>query len=130
MAVKCGHVYCLYFALAAKDKLLVPAYAMTDGRVRCFVVNTDLSPLLQKNPELQRHAFELSFSTNTAFLKHDSWLCCNEVIGGWTVAEIDANADCHRGPIDGGTIAAVKLVIATSALYSQKEKDLILAQWP
>lgn len=129
MAIQCGHVYVLYSNVAEKEKLIVPAYVFNDSKVRVFLINTQLSTFVFTTPELAKHA-PLKQDTNKVFLTHDSWLCCNEVVGGWSVEEIEENAAAHRGPIDAPTLSAVRVVIGSSRLYSDKEKALIMNQWP
>jgi hypothetical protein len=67
---------------------------------------------------------------NAVFLTHDSWLACHEIVGGWTVAEMEAVMGCYRGPLDAGTLAVVKALIQESRLHSELDKAAILAQWP
>ena len=130
MAIYCGHVYCLYLPIAGKDKLLVPAYILPDDRVRFFVINTNLTLLQQNNSEIKQHVFPIQQALNRQFLEYDSWLTCNEVVAGWTSAQIDAQNNCYRGPLDQTTLVSVRTVITVSRLYSQIEKNTILAQWP
>jgi hypothetical protein len=130
MAFLCGHVYVLYSNVAEKEKLIVPAYVFGEGKVRAFLINTDLSAFVFTTPELARHALPLKRDANKKFLTHDSWLCCNEVIGGWSAKEIEENASAYRGPIDTPTLGAVRVLIEGSRLYSDKEKALIISQWP
>ena len=55
MFVRCAHVYLLRFNLAAKNKLLVPACILADGRVRFFPINSDIPDFIVKSPELSKH---------------------------------------------------------------------------
>jgi hypothetical protein len=128
--VECGHVYVLQLAIAGKPKLLVPAFIEEDGRVRFFVINTNRTEFQQKSAEVAKHVLPLLQKNNGAFLTHDSWLVCDEVIGGWKVGEIEAIKECHRGPLDVGTLAVVRAVIQESKLHSERDKAAMLAQWP
>ena len=128
--VRCGHVYFLYLRAAEKPKLAVAAFVDPKGNVRFFAINTNRTKFREKNPEISRHVFLLSEKDNGGFLTHDSWLCCEDVHGGWTVDQIEKENNCYRGPIDVATITAVKSIIKDSRLYSEAEKALILSQWP
>jgi len=130
MAIQCAHVYLLRFNVAAKSKLLVPAYVLPDGKVRFFPINSEVPDFIIKSPELSKHTLPMKPANNARFLSHDSWLCCNEVIGGWTVEEIKKQGNCYRGAIDAATMAAVPTIIIESRLYAAKEKALIMEQWP
>lgn len=130
MAVYCGHVYHLKLPIAAKEKLVVPAFIEADGRVRFFVINTERTDFQIARPEISRHVLPLKKADNDRFLTHDSWLACHEVVGGWTVAEIEATEDCYRGPLDRATLALVKAVIKDSRLHSEADKAGIASQWP
>ena len=126
--INCGHVYHLRLAIAGKDKLLVPAFIAADGKVRFFVINSERTGFqIAKTPE---HVLQLLQNRNQSFLNHDSWLVCSELVGGWTVDEMQAIQGCHRGPIDNATIAAVRALIENSKLHSAADKTAILAQWP
>jgi hypothetical protein len=70
--VNCGHVYFLALALAAKEKLLVPAFVETDGRVRFFVINTDRTEFQKSKPEVAKHVLPLPKKGNEKSLTHDS----------------------------------------------------------
>jgi hypothetical protein len=128
--VSCGHVYFLQLPVAAKGKLVVPAFIEADGRVRFFVINTNRTEFQERSPEVGKHVLHLKKKGNEKFLTHDSWLVCDEVIGGWKVAEIEAVKDCYRGPLDHATITAVKALIRESRLHSEPDKAAILEQWP
>ena len=128
--VFCGHVYHLFVPIAQKNKLLVPAYMALDGRVRMFPINSERTEFQISKPEVRRHLLPLARNLNTRFLTHDSWLACDEVIGGFTTVEIEQTEDCHRGALDTQTIAAVRVLIDGSRLYSDREKEVILSQWP
>lgn len=128
--VSCGHVYFLPLPIAAKGKLVVPAFVEADGRVRFFVINTDRTDFQRARPEVAKHVLPLRKQGNEVFLNHDSWLACHEVIGGLKVAEIDAINGCHRGPLDQATLAAVRVLIQESRLHSELDKAAILGQWP
>jgi hypothetical protein len=131
MAVQCGHVYHLYLPIASKDKLLVPAYINPNTyKVRFFVINSNLNAFQLNNQAILDHALQISVQNNPGFLTHDSWLLCNEVVGGHTVTEIEAISGCYRGPLDGGTIANVRNVVQVSSLLSSVEQSHILNQWP
>jgi hypothetical protein len=130
MAIYCGHVYCLYLPIAAKEKLLVPVYILPDDRVRFFVINSNLTQFTQDKPEIALHAIPIQQTLNNRFLTHDSWLVCNEVVAGWTSAQIDAQNNCYRGQLDQTTLVSVRTLITSSRLYSQTEKNLILSHWP
>lgn len=130
MPVNCGHVYCLYWPPAAKDKLLVPAYVLPDDRVRFFIINSELTPFQKARPELLKHAIPILQGLNSAFLTHDSWLCCHEVVAGFTRQQIDSAIGAYRGPLDGATQVRVKAIVEESRLHSDREKGLFLAQWP
>lgn len=130
MAVHCGHVYHLNLPIAAKPKLVVPAFIEADGRVRFFVINSDRTEFQMARPEVAKHVLPLKQADNDQFLTHDSWLTCHEVVGGWTVAQIEAVKGCYRGPLDAATLIIVKAVIQESRLHSETDKAAILAQWP
>lgn len=129
MPVQCGHVYVKYWAVANKEKLLVPAHALADGRIRFFIINSEVAPFLLDKAELAKHVFALKQASNASFLNHDSWLCCNELLGGFQVSDLEA-PECYRGPIDASTTAKVRAAIQQSKLYSAKEKAEILHGWP
>jgi hypothetical protein len=126
--VTCGHVYFLNLPLAGKEKLVVPAFVTSDGRVRFFVINTQRTEF--QIDKFADHVLPLRRAANSSFLTHDSWLTCHEVVGGWKVEEVDAVNGCYRGPLDQATIAAVRTLIEGSRLYSAIEKISILEQWP
>ena len=128
--VNCGHVYFLHLPIANKEKLLVPAYILADGRVRVFVINTERTAFQINRPEISKHVLPLEKNKNESFLTHNSWLTCHEVIGGLTVAEIERDAGRYRGSLDNGTLAAVRALISESRLHSEADKTAILAQWP
>lgn len=128
--VSCGHVYFLKLHIAAKEKLVVPAFIEADGRVRFFVINTNRTEFQQTKPEVAKHVLPLTKAGNEKFLTHDSWLACHEVLGGWKVTEIEALKGCYRGPLDQATIAAVRAVVKDSRLHSEADKAAILKQWP
>jgi hypothetical protein len=128
--VHCGHVYVLQLAIAGKPKLVVPAFVEADGRVRFFVINTNRTEFQEKSAEVAKHVLCLLQKNNGAFLTHDSWLVCDEVVGGWKVTEIEAVKGCYRGPLDSGTLAVVRAVIQESKLHSERDKAAILEQWP
>jgi hypothetical protein len=130
VAVNCGHVYILRLHIAAKDKLVVPAFIEADGRVRFFVINTERTDFQIARPEVAKHVLPLKAKANGNFLTHDSWLACHEIIGGWKVPEIEAIQGCQRGPLDQATLAAVASVIKVSRLHSEADKAAILDQWP
>lgn len=130
MAVKCGHVYFLLLPIAAKEKLCVPAYVdEATGRVRFFVINTERTDYQLERPEVLRHIFAIAEKDHKAFLTHDSWLMCHEVIGGWMADDIDAKKNCYRGPLDAAIASAVRAAIGESRLYSERERATILRQW-
>lgn len=128
----CGHVYVLHvkFIDPPKEKLLVPAYVLPDGRVRMFVIGTNRTDFQKSREDISKHVLPLLKSQHNGFLTHDSWLACHEVIAGWTVDEIAAMNGCYRGPLDPSVIGQVRAVIGDSKLFSEREKSLILAQWP
>lgn len=130
MAVICGHVYCLHLPIAAKEKLLVPAFIQDDHKVRFFVINTERTEFQIKNPDISKHVITLPKNVNRRFLTHDSWLSCHEFVGGWTVPEIDAVQDCYRGTLDSSTLISVRNIIEESRLYSAIDIAKILGQWP
>ena len=108
----------------------MPAYVLPDGRVRMFVINSERTEFQKSREDVSKHVFALPQNLHSGFLIHDSWLACHEVIGGWTAAQIDADQNCYRGPLDGSVVAAVRAVIAESKLFSEREKAAILDQWP
>jgi len=128
--VNCGHVYFLKLPIAAKEKLVVPAFIEADGRVRFFVINTNRTDFQKTKSEVEMHVLPLGKKGNDKFLTHDSWLACHEFIGGWTVTQIEAVKGCYRGPLDKATIAAVRVLIRESRLHSESDKAAILKQWP
>ena len=128
--VRCGHVYFLWLAAASKEKLVVPAFIEEDGRVRFFVINTNRTDFQIAKQEVTRHVLPLAMKANSKFLTRDCWLTCHEVVGGWYAADMEKNVGSYRGPLDGDAIAAVRVVIKDSRLYSEAEKAVILAQWP
>lgn len=128
--VICGHVYFLDLAIAAKGKLVVPAFVESDGRVRFFMINTNRTEFQEKRPEIAKHVLALPKKGNEKFLTHDSWLCCDEVVGGRTVAEIEKLEGCYRGPLDRTIVVAVRALIFESRLYSERDKVAILGSWP
>lgn len=130
MPVHCGHVYVMYWNVAAKPKLFVPAYSMTDGRVRGFLINTDVPLFFQTKPELMAHVLPIQQSLNSEFLDYDSWLCCNEVVGGFTVTQLEDATESYRGPIDSMLQVEVLRVVQTSRLISERDKAMILTNWP
>jgi len=130
MTVHCGHAYHLFLPIASKDKLVVPAYIASDDKVRFFVINTNRTNFQITNSRITNHVLNLSANDNRGFLTNDSWLTCNEVVGGYTSAEIDVINNCYRGQLDNGTISTVRQVIQNSRLYAETEKNLILGQWP
>lgn len=126
--IRCGHVYLLYCSFAAKNKLLVPAFVANSGQVRFFVINSNRTEFQEKRfPE---YVLRLHCHLNTGFLSHDSWLACNELIGGWSAEKVQAKSDCYRGPLDDQTLLDVRALIRTSRLHSSTEKSAILEQWP
>ena len=129
--VLCGHVYHLLvgFTVPQKPKLLVPAFVTADGRVRMFVINTSRTEF-QKKESIAGHVLPLARDLHRGFLTHDSWLACHEVIGGWTSAEIEAAPECYRGCLDVSVLATVRNVIGESRLFSVRDKDAFLSQWP
>jgi hypothetical protein len=130
MPVYCGHVYCLYLPIAAKEKLVVPAYVLPDGRVRFFVINSALTDFQKARPELLKHVLPIQESLNQTFLTHDSWLCCHEIVAGYSVAQMVAANGSYRGPLDNGTLQGVMAVMKNSRLHSERDKALFLANWP
>ncbi len=128
-AGQCGHVYHLNLPIAAKEKLVVPAFITADGRVRFFVINTDRTEFQKARPEVARHVLPLPKKGHEHSLTHDSWLACHEVVGGWNASEMDVEK-CYRGALNQAVIAAVKAVIQDSRLHSDADKAAILAQWP
>jgi hypothetical protein len=128
--VICGHVYFLPILIARKDKLVVPAFVGNNGRVRFFVINTNKTDYQENNPDICRHVIPVPREGNDGFLDRDSWLTCHEVIGGWTVSEIEAREGCYRGPLDEKTIAAVRQLITDTRLHPEPDKIAILSQWP
>lgn len=126
--VNCGHVYFLHLPIAGKEKLIVPAYIAPDGKVRFFVINTIRTDF--QVGKFADHVLPLPLDANQNFLTHNSWLACHEVVGGWTVEEIDAVDGCYRGSLDQATVAAVRALVGGSRQYSAIEKAAILAQWP
>lgn len=130
MPAHCGHVYVMHWNVAAKQKLFVPAYSMTDGRVRGFLINTDVPLFFQTKPELMAHVLPIQHSLNSRFLDYDSWLCCNEVVGGFTVTQLENATGSYRGPIDSTLQVEVLRVVQTSRLIPERDKVQILANWP
>ena len=131
MPVYCGHVYCLHLPIAGKDKLLVPAFVHPDNdRVRFFVINSKLTDYQARKPELLNHAIPILQAKNAGFLAYDSWLVCHELVGGYTAAQIDAIKGCYRGSLDNGTLTIARTLIQGSRLYSERDKQLFLSQWP
>lgn len=130
MSVLCGHVYCLHLPIAAKDKLLVPAYVQQDGKVRFFVINSERTQYIINNHNLASHVLEINVLKNQQFLNYDSWLSCHEVVGGLGVDEVCAQPNSYRGPLDHETITAVRNLITDSRLYSPVQIQCILDQWP
>jgi hypothetical protein len=128
--VHCGHVYFLYLPAAAKEKLVVPAFVAADGRVRFFVINTSRTEFQQARPDVAKHVLPLALNDHKGVLTHNSWLACHEVVGGWTVAEIEAKKDCYRCRLSQAAIDAVRAVIKDSRLHSERDKIAILEQWP
>lgn len=128
--VQCGHVYFLHIAIAGKEKLVVPAFIDTNGRVRFFVINSERTEFQKTKPEVSKHVLPLTLKGHEKFLTKDSWLACHEVLGGWTVDEIAAVKDCYRAPLEASVVSAVRAVIQDSRLHSESEKATILAQWP
>lgn len=130
MAVQCGHVYHLDWAVASKGKFLVPAYIDAKGRVRYFIINSDRSNLQQKSAENAALVFELKQADYPGFLKKDSWLCCDDIVGGPLPDEIDKAKDCQRGPLLAPLMKDVLAAVEKSRLLSPDDKAGILAQWP
>lgn len=128
--VHCGHVYFLWFGLAGKEKLLVPAFIRPDGRVRFFVINTARTEYQATNEGVAKYVIPLPLAGNENFLVHDSWLACHEIFGGWTIEQIDAAQGCYRGPLDAATLGSVRVLIQESRIHSEADKAAILAQWP
>ena len=130
MPVQCGHVYHLDLLVAGKPKLIVPAFVEEDGRVRYFVINSQRTRFQAERAEISKHVLPLHEAENAAYLKHDSWLTCHEVVGGPTADEIEAAENCYRGILDPNTLAAVRALIKDSRLHSEADKAAILATWP
>lgn len=128
--VNCGHVYFLYLPIAQKEKLVVPAFVAQDGKVRFFVINTNRTEFQKTKETIAAHVLQVPLKGHERFLNHDSWLACHEVVGGYTVAEIDALPNCYRAPLTQAVIAAVRQLMQESRLYSESDKALILGQWP
>lgn len=128
--VNCGHVYFLYLPIAQKEKLVVPAFVAPDGKVRFFVINTNRTEFQITKAVVAAHVLPVSLNGHEGFLDHDSWLTCHEVVGGYTVSQIDALPNCYRAPLTQEVITAVRQVIQESRLYSEQDKVTILAQWP
>ena len=100
-------------------------------RVRFFVINTHRTEFQKANPDIAKHVLPLAKKDHkVGVLTHDSWLSCHEVVGGWTVAEIDATEGCYRCPLSQATIDAVRAVIKDSRLHPEPDKAAILKQWP
>ena len=128
--VNCGHVYFLYLPIAQKEKLVVPAFVALDGKVRFFVINTNRTEFQKTRAAVAAHVLPVPLNGHETFLDHDSWLTCHEVVGGYTVTQIDALPNCYRAPLTRAVIEGVRQVIQESRLYSEFDKAAILAQWP
>jgi hypothetical protein len=116
-----------------KPKLLVLAYVAPDGRARFFVINSERTALQRSREELRRHVLSLPNGSHE-FLTHDSWLDCSELIGGWTASELEDrladDPDCDIGRLMPQMLKAVRTLVSESRLLSERDKRLILEQWP
>ena len=117
-----------------KPKLLVLAYIAPDGRGRFFVINSERTEFQKTRDENKRHVLSLPHDGSHDFLAHDSWLDCSELIGGWTAAELEdqitKEPECEVGRLMPKMLKVVRGLVTNSRLISERDKQMILQQWP
>ena len=132
--IAAGHVYYLHIDCIdpPKSKFVVLAYVADDGRLRFFAINSERTEFQKTRDEVRKHILPLN-PDNHRFLKHASWLCCHELIGGYTATtledEIFSDPSRHLGLLNHETFQVVKAAVEASRLLSERDKKQILAQW-
>lgn len=127
-----GLVFRLFVPYIAppKPKFLVLAYVTADGRARLFTINSELTEFQKSNSELKRHQINISRDDYPTFLRHNSLLCCSELLGGWSAAELEdvllTRKECVVGELKGSDVAKVRKVVQDSPILSERDKALIL----
>jgi hypothetical protein len=117
-----------------KHKFLVLAYVSTNGLARFFVINSERTELQKTRDELRKHIISLPQDGSHIFLTHDSWLDCSELIGGWTASELEdqitEEPECAICRLVPKILKAVREVVTNSRLLSERDKQMIIGQWP
>ena len=130
--LRAGQIFRLFvpYINPPKPKFLVLAYVANDQRARLFAINSEPTEFQKLN--LADHQIAIAVSSYPAFLRHNSVLCCSELVGGWSAAELEDvllnKPECLVGELRQADIVAVRAVVEKSRVLAGRDKDLILAQ--
>ncbi len=132
MALHIGNVFILWCRGCLNPKYKFHVLAVAGDRPRYFVVNSAIAAFQRQNQTLLEHQAPLAAGDHR-WLKHDSYLDCSSLIGGYTASELeDALAAEPRTLV--GTIATaarrnVRRIVGSSELLSPAEVQQLLGGW-
>jgi len=127
--LKPGQVLYLFstFTDPHKDKYLVLVHQ--DAEPLLFVINSRVSEFIRSQPDLLQSQIPLKVS-DYAFLDHDSFLNCGQVITEFDEAgirqQVEAQVGRLRGELNATTKADIIGVVQVAKTLSPNEKRLII----
>jgi len=127
--LKPGQVLYLFstFTDPHKDKYLVLVHQ--DAEPLLFVINSRVSEFIRSQPDLLQSQIPLKVS-DYAFLDHDSFLKCGQVITEFHEAairqQVEAQVGRLRGELNATTKADIIGVVQVAKTLSPNEKRLII----
>lgn len=127
-----GDVFLLWCNICEPQKYKFFVVAYIDPRLRYMLINSEPARFQQGKPELMRHQVSLS-ARDHAFLTHDSYLDCSQVLGGMTEDELESayrdNTRIRLGSIAPAPRQALRDVVVNSRVLTERDKRMLLEAW-
>lgn len=127
------HCFCAYLEPDPKYKYMLLTHVdPDDDLVLCFLINSDIHPLIEQNPDKMAGQHTLS-SDVYDFLDDDSHLDCSEVqeqIGYQELADhLGSNPRDFKGTMSDDDLAVVVDLVNGSRLITDADKEIILGSF-
>ena len=124
------HVFC-DFTTPPKNKFLVIIHAdYDDDLLLAFLINSEIHPLIQKQPAMAICQIKLERSTYPEFLRHDSFLNCADVKDELDVDTVLdhllENPNDFRDFLNESEILKICEVVKNAETITGYDKELIL----
>lgn len=132
MALQVGQVFHLWCRACTPQKNKFYVLACVSPGPWFFLINSSPTSFQQARPHLMASMLELA-AGDLQCLKHDSWLDCTMVMGGYSAQALEtivqSSSKEYLGRLSTPKRRAVRAVVEHSRVLTKTEKVHLLAVW-